>query len=638
MRLLFAHRAVFHRIAASALPSDSAPSTVVCWVDALLAKLAPFIAGDRAAEPQNEFLQSQRYSDSLRAAAQLPKSWDDLTYALTSSAMSPAARRLAVRLLFGVYVLAQDPIDNGEVAAPSSDLLAAVSAFLEHVQIDRAIDAQPGIIALQERTTCAMTFALYATADSCTIEDNNPFMRPRSLGRLLDLARAVMHPGANESISQVLDPPMKVLLGAPILLWCWRTWWDHRIASIEIVSNMTTAWLRHVMQAEDIATYHMEKQAEACCTAMLHVLYYASPHIRSDVPDLLDVTHKALLVINHLCRERGLFPAQTSDMCSVALRVLVVLKDGEEGLRVKDAIIELLALADEDVLRAALEVARDDVKLRFPNSIDEAVGRARRLLPPTNAPFPTNFTTLHPIMTTLHLLALIWHSEARGCIIRYPAAHLLSMLVEHLASAPLSAPPVLGLIDATYTALAAAECAEAREETANTMAWVIGARVGREAIGVAGSFSHYILAATRFPAPLACIEAADALRDALLLIMRQHFVGDEEPLALLVAPTVCAALMRLMNSSAAVAHFMLSSPWTISLAQELQRVLDGALADEYTVLLQDRVNISGKVLLDLFHSKVEGILVASDVPSRRSKLLVYHTSTNSSRLICIDAA
>ena len=37
----------------------------------------------------------------------------------------------------------------------------------------------------------------------------------------------------------------------------------------------------------------------------------------------------------------------------------------------KDATIEMLALVDVDVLRVALEQARDDLKLRFPNSVDE---------------------------------------------------------------------------------------------------------------------------------------------------------------------------------------------------------------------------------------------------------------------------
>ena len=73
LRTLFAHRAVFHRIAAGAQPSNAPPSVIVCWVDALLAKLAPVITGEcTSANSASDFIQSQRYSDSLRAAAQLP--------------------------------------------------------------------------------------------------------------------------------------------------------------------------------------------------------------------------------------------------------------------------------------------------------------------------------------------------------------------------------------------------------------------------------------------------------------------------------------------------------------------------------------------------------------------------------------
>jgi len=46
---------------------------------------------------------------------------------------------------------------------------------------------------------------------------------------------------------------------------------------------------------------------------------------------------------------------------------------------------------------------------------------------------------------------------------------------------------------------------------------------------------------------LCCAEAWDYLRDTLLLILSQTFVADDEPLALLICPTICHALVHLLQ-------------------------------------------------------------------------------------------
>ncbi|KAL1726898.1 hypothetical protein EV714DRAFT_276093 [Schizophyllum commune] len=565
LRTLFAHRAVFHRIAAGAQPSIAPPSVIVCWVDALLAKLAPGITGEcTSANSASDFIQSQRYSDSLRAAAQLPESWDDIPQALASAAMSPAARRLAIRLLYGAFVLSEGRDGHGTDNAPPVDLLPALSAFLDYSEHERA--SGPG---LQERMTSGMVFALYAVADSLKPDDGHRLMRPRTLGRMLELARTVLHCDTiAESIfgpCRFQDQAMKLLLRDRVIMWCWRTWQDNRVADFETVVAMTAAWLRHVAHLDGNIMRKAEEKPEVCCAAMLHVLHHALAFIRGDTTDLLEVAYKAIYIVNHVCRQPGLIPMQAPEMCRVGLRIFVALKDDEDELRVKDAAIEMLALVDVDVLRVALEQARDNLRLRFPNSVDEAVSRSRRLLPPLDSSISDDAINLRPVITTVQLLTLIWHSGARGCLIRYTAAHLLALLVERLSSAPPGAPIIITLTDAVFAALAAAERAELREDEADAAAWTLGARVGREAIGVAGAFAQYILATKRLPAPLLCAQAADAIRDALLLVMRRHFLNIEEPLALLVAPALCAALMRLTDSSVAMSRYMLSSPWTITM-------------------------------------------------------------------------
>lgn len=63
------------------------------------------------------------------------------------------------------------------------------------------------------------------------------------------------------------------------------------------------------------------------------------------------------------------------------------------------------------------------------------------------------------------------------------------------------------------------------------------------------SFAHHIMATAHFPDPLSCAEAWDLLRDTMTLIFRRHFMEMEEPIALLVVPGVCGALLRLLNTN-----------------------------------------------------------------------------------------
>jgi hypothetical protein len=45
------------------------------------------------------------------------------------------------------------------------------------------------------------------------------------------------------------------------------------------------------------------------------------------------------------------------------------------------------------------------------------------------------------------------------------------------------------------------------------------------------------------------VEIWDYLKDVLLLILAGHYVGDEAPLSLLVAPTLCEALLTLLGQT-----------------------------------------------------------------------------------------
>lgn len=130
MSLLFTYRQIFHSIAAKDVPNGTIIPTTVCWVDLLLSKLGDIIVSIArgsstlmSSATAFSSLEKQRESDALRVATQLPgKSyvlgimvtvqlfcfegkWMDVHCVLSAQQASPAVQRLALQLIFGVYVM-----------------------------------------------------------------------------------------------------------------------------------------------------------------------------------------------------------------------------------------------------------------------------------------------------------------------------------------------------------------------------------------------------------------------------------------------------------------------------------------------------------------------------------------------------
>lgn len=78
LAVLFAQRRIFHKVAAKALAPGTRASTVVCWVDGLIAKLAEatttVACGTSIKQSVSGAMRTQLEDDGLRAAAQLPGS------------------------------------------------------------------------------------------------------------------------------------------------------------------------------------------------------------------------------------------------------------------------------------------------------------------------------------------------------------------------------------------------------------------------------------------------------------------------------------------------------------------------------------------------------------------------------------
>ncbi|KAK0465431.1 uncharacterized protein EV420DRAFT_959004 [Desarmillaria tabescens] len=199
LRTLFSHRTVFHRFAVSSVLRST--STIVCWVDVLLAKLADaivMVAGDgsQLSDIQHsEEWHLQREEDNLRAASQLPSQWDSVKHFITSKQVSPAARRLALRLTFGVCIILPSLGDKNDNRMTQSEGFLEIIHTCIHQTVRSGFTANYSsdpVVEL-ERINFSMLVSLYAAANT-EQRQTQLLSRPLTLGYLLDLIQVVMHP------------------------------------------------------------------------------------------------------------------------------------------------------------------------------------------------------------------------------------------------------------------------------------------------------------------------------------------------------------------------------------------------------------------------------------------------------------
>ncbi|KAG1848244.1 hypothetical protein F4604DRAFT_1935487 [Suillus subluteus] len=177
LNLLFQYRRLFHPLAVQELIKVAVIPIIISWVDAVLARLGDVVSCVASAMHDRYFddelpepLKERREEDNPRAAAQLPDRWDSVPSILTSEKASPAAKRLALRLLVLRYVLqpqlalhprvVDTPLDDRPDRVNSVvSLLPYLADFMQHtvVQLSECsplhVQHQSGF---QERMDCAM--------------------------------------------------------------------------------------------------------------------------------------------------------------------------------------------------------------------------------------------------------------------------------------------------------------------------------------------------------------------------------------------------------------------------------------------------------------------------------------------------
>jgi len=140
------------------------------------------------------------------------------------------------------------------------------------------------------------------------------------------------------------------------------------------------------------------------------------------------------------------------------------------------------------------------------------------------------------------------------------------------------------------------------------------------------------------------LEFWDYARDVLFFIIHRDHLGDDEPLALLVAPAIARLLVDLLHyADSDFARFMIASPWNHSVCARLREVLELNNRDvPYQAILRQRLKSLGPVLLDKVNvvqghpvSEPKTSAFEKPSPSTSMELIFYHTR-NTLYPICVS--
>ncbi|KAJ7492824.1 hypothetical protein FB451DRAFT_1219679 [Mycena latifolia] len=660
LTVLFEHRQVFHKIAAQSLGSEPGSSgAVVCWVDAILSKMGdasiPMATGislDLVGPifPGSTELRSE---DSLRAASQLPVDWPSVIGVVASDKASPAAKRLALRLTFSAFVLGPRLCGRSSSSKTPRELTEVLNRCVNQTRASGFSASFAGDqLAIQERLNFSMIISLFAITD----REHRNFaqgaqLRPHTLGCLINMLQNVIHP--NDSVLSLqlvippenLDPAQIVLLrwgDTDTVSWCWETWDDHGVANTESIVFLTSMWLLHSNRSFPDGTAPQRDFTTASSLAFLRVLHHLVLSLSTVLPSI-GPSSVSTTVIFRACQNaveslKYLLSSQQEDerwivsgFCRYLFSLFVLLAgETDDELDVNDCILEGLSLVDPATLNVCLMHVIADSTLRFSARLDERVIRVYKALTDNGS----LACKLNVVRSALNFAAIVWFSETRGCLLPQSASRLLSATVGSLLRQ--NSPNVLPLKilgDAVLTASSAARTDPSFPEDNRESIWRFVITSAPSALEIASSFAYYVMTSDGLLSSLYCAEAWRYLGEVLLLILKHHYVEEQEPLALLICPTVCGGLVRLLQADSAAVQFALSTPFTLNLSADLKSVCEGTRSEIYFSVLKERLSAVGARLLDQIMCQSRG--VAPETSPKMSMRLMFYRIYGGSHLIFV---
>ncbi|KAH0590564.1 hypothetical protein H2248_000705 [Termitomyces sp. 'cryptogamus'] len=628
-------------------------AAVVCWVDAVLAKLATFIlvvaqglVPHLSKLSNSNLLRSQREDETVHAAAQLPERWESIIDVIGSNTASPAAIRLATRLLFAALVMG--PQLNGERQWADSRIqpLHVISAILRNTErkyINGLFVNFPEIeYDDEERTSLAMLVILFSTShtaqnrDLTPMQAYQPLVRIQNLSRLLDVLQIAFYRDTTLSGHMTLpcvnlDTAQTVLIRwGNLFPWSWSTWSDQRLANVECITDLTITWLYHLntpfctgssSECPAAFSFHFDSMisdkelylgtiiVHLFNRIMLHAVQVAQRRVFHGVSsDLVVVLRKACsmtvrLLRYHAERRDATHERVVQSICRSLQVLFFWLDDKTEYLGIKDLILEILSLIRPDIMTLSFRTLCEDKHLQAGEKIDEDVVRSIEKIDLWDDSLSdvTATVTCLSIKHTVCFLTLIWNCDLDDYISISSSLSLISKGMDLLEEKDRSGRvfPILKTAILTFASVTSRFVTPSSMEEG--LFWVLAIQSKYTDFSIASALAHRILmTGGQNIDSLGLAEAWDYLCNVLLVILGGPFAEDDGSLALLVCPGVCTALTKLFQTDSFPVDFVMSSPWTASLIAELDSLVSAECSsvEEYLRALQQQLRRVGKAFLN----------------------------------------
>ncbi|KAF8167962.1 hypothetical protein B0H34DRAFT_39411 [Crassisporium funariophilum] len=681
---LFEYRKFYRGIACRTEPLPLGATTVT-WVDVLLAKLSLAIRdiAKGAAVSQlpgvdptvPEIIELQQYHDTIRAATQLPDNWHGVFQIVSSSCYSSAAKRLALWLSFGAYVmgpqLKRTQLDPWSQDSPSpTDVLSNLNQAAGQISARSTPSREH---TLHDRISAAMVLSLFSCADREVKHHNNrspvsSSLRPKGFGCLLDLIRIVLNQDLQSYAPlETLDVAQMILLrwGA-VTPWSWSTWGDHRVGNSECLLSLTSTWLYH-LDSPFLPGFDLDSKSEffgmdlhfaliedigASSKMVSYLLQHLVQGICLSKP-AKTISSGVRRVIGKLCwavvqllqanivHDEHLI--ESSVCCQSILLVFCCLGISEDDLFIKHLILEALALTHSSLLAISLRHLLQVKPSSLLPHLDQAT-RQSLVVVDSGDNTRVHDHELHSTRLLIEFLAILMQSDAEITMLQEIISSYLHAIVEIMnkrGSESLQARILRDPFLITFSIYRKRSTMKAFSKDDDQTIWNLMSLSKKPDIRSASAFAHYLLASNQLHDALSCHEAWDRLRDVMITIVRHQVREEEEPLALLCSTTICCGLTHLIRSSKPLTRQrLLSSPWTTSMCLALEKLIAG---DTLPVLLyfralQGKLEKVGRVLLD----EIVGGLkeppkeTSSTVSLSSAKLIYYRDDWCSGILLVCD--
>ncbi|KAH9968988.1 hypothetical protein BC827DRAFT_302021 [Russula dissimulans] len=235
-------------------------------------------------------------------------------------------------------------------------------------------------------------------------------------------------------------------------------------------------------------------------------------------------------------------PILIRSICCIFVQCMIE----DASMEAQEALVEALTHVDVDELEAVIQTMQNDKQSRFLPVLDNSIERLRRLISSaaeTRAPLTS--TTIRTTSLMLNFLALCCNaSSCLSCGVSVSA--LLSTVIIYTSRLHTSC-----LSCHVLTAVSSFEGSRRNNPSNKSIKipWEIALSYPRSDILMASCLASCILALehTESLHTSTVAEIWDYLRDVLFLTFTGYFIGDETPLSILVAPTLCEALLALLR-------------------------------------------------------------------------------------------